>query len=1500
MSKYDVADRHAAIPLESLEARITPANFFMTPSGGIMDGSGNDVNIESLATEVGTGKAILMEKGDSLFYDHDGGLSRDKSDLLLFEVKGGASYVFLDDIITNDSIPWEISGVAATTKFSASANTKIYGDIATMTSVEGSGKNATYQFHKAIIADASIVGFQSRNGIEGSILAGGNISKIELLGWGSGFTVKDIRAGTAAGERMVDLGGDAPISVGAVVAEPGARGASISSLILRGAEAIVAGDGGAVTDPSSKLKAGAGGSVSNVTFVGSYFPNSNSGGSGGVIVIGGGSGGSIDVGGFGASAFQAAAAPIPNITVITAGSAGFGGDASGGSIGKISLKNIEFANIELHTGAGSDSGLEGRSGGNGGSFSGFKTWESTIKSLTITTGDGGNAGPGGDGGDGGKINSISLESYMPQITLSTGNGGSGVHGGQGGDFATSTLRSLRDFDSMTFTSGHGGDGSESGGDGGDIKKPFNFLPRVDINTATFTSGDGGNASSGQGGSAGALPRLDSVNAVSIVSRAGVDGTSTHDLVKPRNFFLTPEGNVVDASGKEVNLAALASEIGAAKAILLVKGDRLIFDANGDLSYNEGAERNLFQVEGGGSYVFLDDVVSGDSTPLDITGVAVSTGFAGSANADILGDIATMLTVRGKGANAVYQFNASITPEAAIAGFTSSGVVSGSILAGGSISRITISGEADGFSVRDIRAGTSSGDSDIDLGGTAAIHVDPVIAAPSARGASISFVTLAGGANVIAAGNGGALSDAASPLGTPGGSVNNITATLYSDITIKAGDAGNGAGGNVKNIALTGASEDASVTILAGNGALGVKSHGGSISNLSLLGTNLGDVTLTAGNAGDTTTNTIGIGGSLSDITAATASLKSLLLNAGDGGDNLNLTQTNNGNLLHGGDAGGFSEILVSGEVDLLTITGGNGGDGATTHGIFQRSSVSKGGNGTSIFSSGFTLAGTVNTFIATGGDGGSGAASGSGGWISGWTFQSSIEEIFLAGGDSTGGVSDIHFASGIFGTVSITSGNGAAGIIVIDPATGVPDSGSSGGTGGIIKNIVSDEGATINELNLKAGNGGDGMASEFVSYSGRGGEGGSITSVHLAGTVNSLKADAGDGGNGAAGGNYPGAYGEHGGSIRDISASHLQTLDISSGNGGSSWGRPAGSAGSVQEVHVTITDSASIIGGNGGNSIPSVYSDSAGYGGNVSDISITSAAGGGAGANVMIRAGDYGDGSSHYWAPETGGNLHDIAFESGSFNQITLRAGDGGDALSYTYQSTTGAGRAESGGGISRIEVSEGVAAASVDLIAGDGGNSVNLPGGKGGAGGIIDGTNFLLAGQITSLTMKAGNGGTGYELTGDGGTANLTGLIAANSIENLVISGGHAGDRSEFVPQQPPPVGGAGGDVLGGDFTVTGNASVSAGSGASVVGGTGGAGGDISGLTLRGDGAEAIASLSPGAGGTGNSLGAKGTVTNVSLLGSLAGSGAAFSALPDVDIISAILTRNEASAAAA
>ncbi len=124
--------------------------------------------------------------------------------------------------------------------------------------------------------------------------------------------------------------------------------------------------------------------------------------------------------------------------------------------------------------------------------------------------------------------------------------------------------------------------------------------------------------------------------------------SLEPRIAPATFFLTSSGNVVDSAGQDVSNGTLAAEVGVSKAVLLKKGDSLVFDVNGDGIYDKTTETNLFQVKGGASYLFLNDVAGVGDLPLDITGVAATDKFSAIAHSDVLGDVATMLDGPGQG------------------------------------------------------------------------------------------------------------------------------------------------------------------------------------------------------------------------------------------------------------------------------------------------------------------------------------------------------------------------------------------------------------------------------------------------------------------------------------------------------------------------------------------------------------------------------------------------------------------------------------------------------------------------------------------------------------------------------------------------------------------------------------------------------------------------------------------------------------------------------------
>lgn len=180
-------------------------------------------------------------------------------------------------------------------------------------------------------------------------------------------------------------------------------------------------------------------------------------------------------------------------------------------------------------------------------------------------------------------------------------------------------------------------------------------------------------------------------------------------IAPASFLMTAGGDIVDADGNVVADDPANTIVGADKGVLFQKSDNLYFDTNGDGVIDPKVDALLLSVRGAAGVVFFDNL--GGDLPLDVTGVAAAKGFGATFLTSIHGDVATMLETNAKGAPTPYTFvSDQIVAGAGISGLTvgSTGepaFVAGSVLAGGSITKITITGADGGVSVQGIYAGT---------------------------------------------------------------------------------------------------------------------------------------------------------------------------------------------------------------------------------------------------------------------------------------------------------------------------------------------------------------------------------------------------------------------------------------------------------------------------------------------------------------------------------------------------------------------------------------------------------------------------------------------------------------------------------------------------------------------------------------------------------------------------------------------------------------------------
>lgn len=1389
MVKQDVTDRPTAFLLEVLELRITPANFFLAPDGNVTDSSGQDVNIASLATDVGTAKAILLKKGDSLIFDANGdGVFNKKTDTNLFQVKGGASYLFLDDVIGSDATPLDITGVAATTKFSAVANADVLGDIATMTTVQGSGKNANYQFNEAIIADATITGFTSGHKVSGSILAGGDISKIAISGQTDGYSVFDIRAGTGVGgNASVDLGGTNPIAVTNVTVADGAKGASISSVTLTGgAHLIAAGDGGAVSNPTSKLKGGDGGSISKISSA-----------LGGDITLIAGAGGSSAIpaqegtaskfGGFGGSVTDiklSSANDEYGITII-AGDSGMGGKSMGGGIEKLTLLGNTLGAVSLSTGDGSYSYLgAGNAGGDGGSLKKISIAATTLKGFSVSTGNGGDGGllysgtalkGGGDGGNSGSLGNFSIGFETGDLAMIFGNGGSAggkFSGGSGNSIENLTFRLTEGAD-VTLVAGSGGSGWKSVGTGGSINN-ITLDSDGDLGVVTLTAGNGGSAS--------ALVQFESTQ----VSQAngGAGGSIS-------NIITTGSLAGLNAKAGSGGNAAYVQAIDFAKIDLRVK-----------LPTYGGA---------GGAISNIDATLTGDSQF-----IAGNSGTSSNV-ASQSGQVASALAGGSISNLELTSLNSADVRIVAGAGGKSS-IVSG---IGGSLTDLTLGGTD--FGNIELRAG-SGGSGDISDTGT--YHTEGA-SAGTFNGISVSGT---GGGLHIFGGNGGngallfAPGTAYGTTGAHGASVSqngfSISASLDSlSVTGGSGGAGtaSGEGGYVSGWEFT--TDIGEISLIGGAGGVGTElsRDGGSVTDIKFTSGHFNKVTLAGGKGNDGIPvagsgiqfpgSDVGNGGTIERIAAnANTTFGELSLLGGDGGngvDDLNVIGNRTG-----GNGGGIGSLNLAGEISTLIAHGGNGGNGQV-RGDDSTTSGGGGGNGGVVVS---LVASHVDTLDARGGDGGNsfgrysagngggvsgitatvvesaqiesgnggeGSAfsnfkGGSGGLISNVTLQSGASLASEGAGvsiqagngganaDSTGAdggeVTYITLNSGKFGTVEITAGNGG-------DALSYGSGGGNGGAGGAMRYFTFGEAASANTISLNSGDGGNGVN----VGSSKAGNGGEMNTLGTAGQVTNLSLIAGDGGDGGlVSTGSGGSIGLVGNSVNNP----IANLTLSAGNAGNGIGGVSGAAsagwgGTIGSAYFVFSETASLTTGDGGSTISGI----GGRGGNISATEITSV---GSDATASIVLGSGGDG---YSSGGTGGSIYMSVEVTGPLNSLDISTGSGGNATN---------GKGGDGGSYSSTQLSAAIK--DVLLSSGNGGDGVN-----GGNGGAFKYVSLGIEGDVTNLNLISGNGGNGTQNGGDGGNFDYpfgyAGGPVPHAIVNAVVSSGNGGNGITGT-------GGQGGDI--------------------------------------------------------------------------------------------------------
>jgi len=545
------------------------------------------------------------------------------------------------------------------------------------------------------------------------------------------------------------------------------------------------------------------------------------------------------------------------------------------------------------------------------------------------------------------------------------------------------------------------------------------------------------------------------------------------------IFIFSGGTVTDGQGNDVTTAhqAEADAVSATKAILLKKGDSLIVDSNGNGVFDKVGDTLVAQIKSGASLFFFTDTGGAGIDASEISGLAVSDKFGGTLNANVRGDIATLL-----GAGFLLNSTESAT-DASIAKLTINGAVQGSIFASGTISGLTINSGSD-RSVHGVYTGNAAGDSfDVVLGSSALeVLVSPTVVNSN----SISKIVIQGGVEIIAAGGNG---------GTSAGVLKGIVISNRIDglnLSLHAGSGISGvkssAGGSISSVSLKGESFG-SIEVEAGDGSPGAidmsmsGGAGGSISKLSLLSGAL-ELSVQGGEGGSAAYDYVyipsksptgygkvvalggvgGAGGSVNGIVVSGLGVESLNLSAGSGGGGVMSFKAG-----LGGKISGVTAVIA--ENGSASIEGGNGGHAEKI-----------GGLGGSV--SGIKLLGdALGTVSISGGDGGN-----------------SVGSLVMAGGGGAGGsISKITILAATNVTGSLASFSAAAGSggkasyanFSPNPYSEQPvyvSLGGSGGKGGVVKTVVISK-LVAQSLDVAGGAGGKG------SYSFSGGAGGTVGGV---------------------------------------------------------------------------------------------------------------------------------------------------------------------------------------------------------------------------------------------------------------------------------------------------------------------------------------------------------------------------------------------------------------------
>ncbi len=144
-----------------------------------------------------------------------------------------------------------------------------------------------------------------------------------------------------------------------------------------------------------------------------------------------------------------------------------------------------------------------------------------------------------------------------------------------------------------------------------------------------------------------------------------------------------------------------------RAVLLSAGDALLYDANAN-QVIDGGDPLLFSVTSGKAMVFMTDLNhNGRFEAAEISGLAVSDGFAGLLKTDVQGPIATALTTSGAFTVDTQTGKLSLQ-DATIQGLSSVGAVQGYVVSGGEMENIALGAAFNGAGTLSSTAGLLTG------------------------------------------------------------------------------------------------------------------------------------------------------------------------------------------------------------------------------------------------------------------------------------------------------------------------------------------------------------------------------------------------------------------------------------------------------------------------------------------------------------------------------------------------------------------------------------------------------------------------------------------------------------------------------------------------------------------------------------------------------------------------------------------------------------------------